>query len=84
MAGGAADAGFGIEAAARQFGLHFIPFARERYCFALHRKRMSDAAIARVIDMLQSTEYRRRVSALPGYEAAESGTITPIAQIIPD
>ena len=35
IASGAADCGFGIQAAAHQFGLPFLPVTRERYFFAL-------------------------------------------------
>ena len=37
VASGAADAGFGIKAAASKFGLHFIPIVSETYVLAIER-----------------------------------------------
>ncbi|MEZ5445841.1 MAG: substrate-binding domain-containing protein [Gammaproteobacteria bacterium] len=75
VASGAADAGFGIRAAAAQLGLTFIPLVQENYLFVLHRDRLRAAEIARLRETLRSDEYRRRIAALPGYDAALSGNI---------
>ena len=42
IAAGAADAGFGIEAAAAQHGLSFVPLASERYFLALRKDQTGD------------------------------------------
>jgi len=45
LASGAADAGFGIKAAASKFGLHFIPILEESYVLAIDR-RIADIYVA--------------------------------------
>lgn len=75
VASGAADAGFGIRAAAAQLGLSFIPLVQENYLFVLRRERLRTAEIARLRELLRSDEYRRRIAALPGYDAALSGNV---------
>jgi molybdate transport repressor ModE-like protein len=75
VASGAADAGFGIRAAAAQLGLNFISLVQENYLFVLHRDRLRATEITRLRDVLRSDEYRRRIAALPGYDAALSGNV---------
>jgi molybdate transport repressor ModE-like protein len=75
VASGAADAGFGIRAAAAQLGLDFISLVQENYVFVLHRDRLRATEIARLRDVLRSDEFRRRIAALPGYDAALSGNV---------
>ena len=78
VASGAADAGFGIEAAAGQFHLNFIPVTWENYWFAVSRETLASLAVSEMISMLRSAEFREQVGALPGYDTARSGVIVPV------
>jgi hypothetical protein len=42
---GEADVGFGIQAAAAQLGLAFVPLAEERYAFACRRRDLADPRV---------------------------------------
>ncbi len=81
IASGAADCGFGIQAAAHQFGLPFLPVIRERYFFALAREALASPAVADLIALLKSPLFRERTAALPGYDARESGSIVPVESL---
>jgi molybdate transport repressor ModE-like protein len=83
IAGGAADAGFGIEAAARQFGLAFIPMVRERYLFALRRETLQQATVGELMGVIRSGSFRDQVGALPGYDARDAGTVCELEEVMP-
>ncbi len=80
VASGAADAGFGIQAAAAEFRLHFIPLVREAYLVALP----ADAHELRKAfqTALRSSRFRQYVAALPGYDARRSGRIFTVAEVL--
>lgn len=67
IAAGRADAGLGIEAAAAQFGLSFVPMIVERYCFACRRRALDSARIAAFRNLLASDATRAVIAPLPGY-----------------
>ncbi len=72
VASGAANAGFGIKAAASQFKLHFIPVIKEAYVLAIDRK--IPAHIKSLFrTLLNSTEFKTTVNAYPGYDATNAG-----------
>ena len=78
VASGAADAGFGIEAAAHRFGLYFMPMVRENYWFALNREALNLPAVADLLRLLRSPEFHDPVAALPGYDPRAAGTVTSV------
>jgi molybdate transport repressor ModE-like protein len=71
VAGGAADAGFGIAAAAAEFRLRFIPVVEEEYFLALPSESSELRGMIRRI--LRSTAFRQRLRHVAGYDAARSG-----------
>jgi len=74
LSSGAADVGFGVEAAAVQFDLAFVPLATETYYFAVAEHTVQDnAAVQALISVLAGADFRRRVAALPGYDPRFSG-----------
>ncbi|MBI2992643.1 MAG: helix-turn-helix transcriptional regulator [Gammaproteobacteria bacterium] len=73
VASGAADAGFGIRAAAARLDLGFISLVRERYLFAVRRDALQSAAMTRMRGLLKGGEFRKAVASLPGYDASDSG-----------
>ena len=76
IAGGGADAGFGIRAAAVQFGLPFVPLERETYYLACREDRPDTGHISRLVAFLRSAEFKAVCAALPGYDATHSGSDT--------
>ena len=73
IAGGGADAAFGIRAAAAQFALPFVPLERETYYLACREERGDAEPLARLIAFLQSAEFRAECAALPGYDIMHAG-----------
>ena len=78
VASGAADAGFGLRAAAAQYGLAFVPCVRERYYLAVQAAALPMPTVARLIEILRGPTFARVVRALPGYRASGAGTVTGI------
>jgi putative molybdopterin biosynthesis protein len=73
VAAGRADAGLGILAAARAFGLDFVPVAREPYDLVLRASTMDDPLLAPLWELLARPAFRAEVEALGGYSCAETG-----------
>ena len=71
VAGGAADAGFGIAAGAAEFKLRFVPVVEEEYFIALPTEASGLRDAARRV--LRSAAFRQRLRQVPGYDAARSG-----------
>jgi putative molybdopterin biosynthesis protein len=68
---GLADAAGGLEAAAYQFGLDFLPWFVERYDLILLRE--SEDELLPLLDYVQSADYRQRTASLAGYDTVHSG-----------
>ncbi len=83
IAGGAADSGLGVNAAASRFGLDFVPLASETYCFAVKTSRLWEPAIASLLSLLAGDEFRSRVRALPGYDPSGSGGVLKVEEVLP-
>jgi putative molybdopterin biosynthesis protein len=79
VAAGRADVGFGIEAAARQLGLGFVPLATEHYRFVCLARALHAPAIAAFRALLRDDATRAVVTPLPGYRLDRPGTIAPFA-----
>ncbi len=83
IASGKADAGMGIEAAARQFNLDFVPLASERYFLIAYQESLRRPAVKELISAMQSREFKNVISRLPGYDASRAGEITSIKKVFP-
>jgi len=73
VAAGSADTGLGIQAAARAFGLDFVPVAQEPYDLVLRVGGLGDALLAPLWTLLDRPDFRAAVEALGGYSCAETG-----------
>jgi putative molybdopterin biosynthesis protein len=73
VAAGRADTGLGIQAAARAFGLDFVPVAREPYDLVLRRASLTDGVLAPLWALLEQPDFRTAVEKLGGYSCAETG-----------
>ena len=73
IAGGGADAAFGIRAAAAQFALPFVPLERETYYLACREERADAEPIAQLVAFLQGATFRAECATMPGYEVMHAG-----------
>jgi putative molybdopterin biosynthesis protein len=73
IAGGRADCGLGVRAAARAFGLGFVPVTREPYDLVVAPDALEDPKLAPLWTLMGKPEFRAAVEALGGYDATEMG-----------
>ena len=73
VAAGRADAGLGILAAARAFGLDFVPVTREPYDLVLAADAMEGPLLAPLWALLASDRFQAAVTDLGGYSTKEMG-----------
>lgn len=79
VASAAADAGFGVQAAADRFGLDFVPLARERYLLAFDNAAGGSPWVRELGRALADPSLQRAISGLPGYDIAGMGEETDLA-----
>jgi len=70
---GAADACIATRAAARLFGLGFLPLVAERYDLAIRRQHLNLPAISVLLDTLSRAGFRRELESIGGYDTKVSG-----------
>jgi putative molybdopterin biosynthesis protein len=73
VAAGRADTGLGIHAAARAFGLDFVPVTQEPYDLVLRATSLDDEVLAPLWTLLEQPDFRAEVEKLGGYSCAETG-----------
>jgi putative molybdopterin biosynthesis protein len=83
VASGAADAGLGIEPAARSHGLDFIPLLREDYFLVCLRDALDEPPVKALREFLRSESWQQRMRELAGYEPARSGEVLSLKQELP-
>ncbi len=66
-----ADVSLGLQAAAHQHGLDFVPLFEERYDLILPRE--NEGALTPLLDYLQTSRFRTELNALTGYNSMHSG-----------
>jgi molybdate transport repressor ModE-like protein len=74
VASGMADAGFGVETAARRFQLDFLPVIREQYFLACRADALGAPMVRAAQDVMTSAAFKATIAALPGYDGALCGT----------
>lgn len=79
VASGMADAGFGVETAARRFNLEFIPIIREQYFLACNVKALASPMVSAALLVMASAEFRATLAGLPGYDGALCGSQVKMA-----
>jgi putative molybdopterin biosynthesis protein len=73
VAAGRADAGLGIMAAARAFGLDFVPVTQEPYDLVVAAGAMDSPLLAPLWSLLRSGRFQAAVTGLGGYSTKEMG-----------
>jgi len=80
VASGLADVGFGLEPAARRYGLDFLPQASEHYFFLCSDACFSSVRANALIALLQSNDFRVELGKLPGYDPGACGRVQRFSQ----
>jgi putative molybdopterin biosynthesis protein len=83
LASGAADAGPGIEAAARAFGLGFVPLIDEDYFLVCLKDALEHPAVLKLRAALEGDAWAQALQALPGYAPARGGEVLSLTQALP-
>ena len=76
VASGKADVSLGLQAAAHQHGLDFIPLFEERYDLILPRD--NESMLSPLFGYLQTAAFRTELNTLTGYSSAHSGEQIPV------
>ena len=83
VASGAADAGLGIEMAARAKGLGFVPLLQENYHLVCLKSALTQPPIAALRELLQSAAWQQTLAGLAGYTPSHSGRVLSLSQTLP-
>ncbi|HSL95709.1 MAG TPA: substrate-binding domain-containing protein [Thermoleophilia bacterium] len=75
VAAGLADAGVGLEVAARCHDLDFIPLYQERYDLVIPRERLEEQRLQALLACIRTPEFSAAVEGLDGYSAAATGHV---------
>jgi putative molybdopterin biosynthesis protein len=75
VAGGSADTGMGIVAAARALDLDFVPLMKERYDLVIPRLSFDSPLLAPLLEVLQRPSFRLEVESLGGYDTSRMGQV---------
>jgi putative molybdopterin biosynthesis protein len=73
---GKVDAALGLQAAAHQHGLDFIPLFEERYDLVLPPEQ--EKTLTPLLEYIQTSEFRKSLLSLTGYNTAHSGEQIPL------
>jgi putative molybdopterin biosynthesis protein len=82
IAGGVADVGLGIEAAARRLKMDFIPLFREDYYLLAKRETIEREDVQNIISVLKTEAFRNIVAGFPGYEASVAGAVVTLDDVM--
>ena len=84
VASGVADVGPGVEAAALEFGLHFVPLVEEDYFLACLKQNLRHPAVLQLCELLAGRAWGCVLLSLPGYAPARSpGRVLAMASELP-
>src|SRR5262249_60477382 len=73
VAGGSADTGLGILAAARALKLDFVPVLKERYDLVVPRELYESELLRPLFDLIRGPDFRHQVEALGGHDTSQMG-----------
>ena len=83
IAGGLADAGLGIEAAARAKGLDFVPLLREAYHLVCLKAALDQPPVAALRQLLATPEWQDTLNGMAGYRAVAGADVLSLTNIFP-
>jgi putative molybdopterin biosynthesis protein len=83
IAAGQADAGLGIEAAARARGLDFVPLVQEDYHLVCLKSALEEPAVQALCRVLQGPDWPGLLLQLPGYQPAKQmGQVLAMSRLL--
>lgn len=82
VASGHAEAGLGIEAAARHFNLDFVPLFSEDYYFACRREFLDNPKGVALRESMRKTALKNALRKLPGYDLADIADVREIDSVL--
>ncbi len=80
---GQADAGLGIEAAARVRGLDFVPVVEEQYHLACLKSALNESGIQALLKLLRSESWQSALHGLAGYAPEHCGEVLAMSRVLP-
>ena len=80
---GQTDAGLGIEAAAVQAGLDFVPLAQENYHLVCLKSALVQPSIIALQALLKTPQWQKTMASIPGYTALNSGEVLSLRKVLP-
>lgn len=83
VSSGMVDVAFGVEPAARQFKLDFVPIARERYMLACRNESLDVPPVQELVELLRAGKLGEVLGSVPGYELDDPGAIVDVKDIVP-
>jgi len=84
VASGVADCGLGLQTAAAQFGLHFLPVTEEDYFLVCLKHALEEEPVLRLRTALQAPEWLRSLQALGGYvPSPQAGQVLSLTSALP-
>lgn len=83
VASGNADAAFGIEVAALDNGLDFVPLAREGYFLVALAAQLDHPHVTTLLRALRTPAWASIIGAIPGYSATGSGEVLSLRAVLP-
>jgi putative molybdopterin biosynthesis protein len=84
IASGVGDVGMGIEAAAKAFGLDFVPIVAEDYFLVCLKDALEHPAVLRLRQVLHGAHWQEALQALPGYKGAKDiGEVLSLTRALP-
>jgi molybdate transport repressor ModE-like protein len=82
IAGKQADVGFGVQAAAAQYHLDFVPYCTERYYLACSEERIDAPPVRALLEALRGPAFRDLIASLPGYSSPDAGRVLKNSDVL--
>jgi putative molybdopterin biosynthesis protein len=83
VASGSADAGLGIESAARGRGLDIVPLVREDYYLVCLKSALEQASVQALLRTLQGPAWQARLAQIAGYQPSACGQVLSLRRELP-
>jgi molybdate-binding protein len=79
-----ADAGLGVETAARKFGLEFLPIVSERYFLICDSEALHSPLVGPIVEILRSNQFRAAAAGLAGIDVTLAGNLMKLDEAFPE
>ena len=83
VASDAANVAFGIESAALEHDLEFVPLAQEHYFLVTLASHLAHPHVETLLQALRDPAWKAVIEAIPGYTASGSGDVLSLRAVLP-